>query len=220
MTALHDTKTLDEYIEAGGKPFSAENQRILGQLVEREVVHCCSTMVYELNRMETDFSEELLDLCSKTADLSEEIEELEEQIEDLEAEIEEQDEATDELEEDLAEFVPSEFDTKEYRLTCEAHTKSINDASDMRDRLAAMQSKLADLEDENGQEQEALEHWIVTRWLADKLADKGEITGELFDFHIWGRQTSGQAIALDTVIAEIAAEMGILMGQTCEWSTT
>jgi predicted RNase H-like nuclease (RuvC/YqgF family) len=175
MTALHDTKTLDEYIEAGGKPFSSGNQRILGQLVEREVVHCCSTMVYELMKFGTnllDWNEDMANLCSKTIDLSEEIEELEEQIADLEAEIEDQVEITD------------------------------------------------DLEDEHGQEQEALEHWIVTRWFADRLAYKGEITGELFDFHIWGRQTSGQAIALDTVIASIAAEMQILQGQQYEWSTT
>lgn len=51
---------------------------------------------------------------------------------------------------------------------------------------------------------EALEHWFVTDWLADKLEDQGEMV--IKDFHgltIWGRTCSGQAILLDGVIASI-----------------
>jgi hypothetical protein len=217
---IHDTKTLDEYIQAGGKPHSTANQRILGQLVDREVVHCCSSMVYELNGMETEFSDELLDLCSRTTDLSEEIEDLELEIEDLELEIEEQQEITEDLEDEMDAFDESDLDTKIYNALCEAHAKSINDTTEMQTRLAAIQRKYADMEDENGQEQEALEHWIVTSWLAGKLEDKGEIVGELFDFHIWGRQCSGQSISLDYVISSIAADQQILQGQVYDWSTT
>lgn len=67
---------------------------------------------------------------------------------------------------------------------------------------------------------EALEHWIVSEWFAEKLAEKGEMTGELFDFHLWGRCCSGQAIYCDGVIMEIAKDMEILHGMQYEWSTT
>lgn len=50
----------------------------------------------------------------------------------------------------------------------------------------------------------ALEHWIVTPWLGSILSESGEMVGELFDLHIWGRTTSGQAIYMDSSIQEIA----------------
>lgn len=61
---------------------------------------------------------------------------------------------------------------------------------------------------------EALEHYIVTRWFANKLEEKGEmIIKDFMGFDIWGRQCSGQAILLDSVISEIASDMLILEGQ-------
>jgi hypothetical protein len=64
---------------------------------------------------------------------------------------------------------------------------------------------------------EAYEHWIVTPYLAGKLEEQGEIVGELFNWKIWGRCTTGQAICLDGVIERIASGMGILKGQKHEW---
>ena len=69
----------------------------------------------------------------------------------------------------------------------------------------------------NGRD-EALEHWIVSDWFAEKLADHGEITGELLGLTIWGRTCSGQTIAADGVVREIAEEMEILPGQKYAWS--
>ena len=65
---------------------------------------------------------------------------------------------------------------------------------------------------------EAYEHWIVTEWLARKLEEHGQITGEFFGLPIWGRCTTGQAILLDYVIGQIAAEEEILEGQKYDWS--
>jgi len=50
------------------------------------------------------------------------------------------------------------------------------------------------------------EHWIVSPWLARKLAEKGEVVGEVCGLTVWGRCTSGQAISIDGVIEEIAKE--------------
>lgn len=56
-------------------------------------------------------------------------------------------------------------------------------------------------------ESEVYEHWIVSNWLADKLAERGEVTGEVCGLTIWGRCTTGQAISMDYVIQQIAAEL-------------
>lgn len=55
---------------------------------------------------------------------------------------------------------------------------------------------------------EALEHWIVSDWLADKLEAEGEmICRDFVGLTIWGRVTSGQHIAMDYVIQKIAEKL-------------
>ena len=54
---------------------------------------------------------------------------------------------------------------------------------------------------------EAYEHWIVTDWLAARLAEKGEITGEVCGLTIWGRCTTGQSISMDWVIQSIYKDL-------------
>jgi len=61
-------------------------------------------------------------------------------------------------------------------------------------------------EDAEGNIPEALEYWIVTPWLAQKLKAHSELVAEFFDLTIWGRQTSGQPISADTVIEDITRE--------------
>lgn len=55
---------------------------------------------------------------------------------------------------------------------------------------------------------EALEHWIVSNWLADKLEAQGEmIDRDFLGLTIWGRTCSGQAIMLDYVIVKIYKDL-------------
>ena len=56
-------------------------------------------------------------------------------------------------------------------------------------------------------ESEVYEHWIVSNWLARKLAERGEVTGDVCGMTIWGRCTTGQAISMDYAIQQIAAEL-------------
>jgi hypothetical protein len=57
-------------------------------------------------------------------------------------------------------------------------------------------------------QREVFEHWIVSDWLADRLAEKGEKVGKDFaGMTIWARTTSGQGIASDSVIEAICAEI-------------
>lgn len=45
-----------------------------------------------------------------------------------------------------------------------------------------------------------LEWWHIDRWLASKLSERDEV---VLEGEIWGRQCSGQAIALDSVMGDI-----------------
>lgn len=57
-------------------------------------------------------------------------------------------------------------------------------------------------------EWEVFEHWIVSDWLADKLAAKGEkVDKDFAGMVVWARTTSGQGIASDSVIGAICAEL-------------
>lgn len=57
-------------------------------------------------------------------------------------------------------------------------------------------------------EWEVYEHWIVSPWLAEKLAEKGErIEPDFFGLAVWGRTTTGQGIAMDGVIRDIVKEL-------------
>lgn len=54
---------------------------------------------------------------------------------------------------------------------------------------------------------EIYEHWIVSDWLGRKLTERGEtVVGDVAGLTIWGRPTTGQAIAMDSVIEAIARE--------------
>ena len=54
---------------------------------------------------------------------------------------------------------------------------------------------------------EIYEHWAVTPWLRARLQERGERVGDLDSLDVWGRGATGQAIALDFVIQQIAAEI-------------
>ena len=54
---------------------------------------------------------------------------------------------------------------------------------------------------------EIFEHWIVNDWFAGEMAKRGETTGELLGFTIWGRGTTGQGISMDSVVNRIYFDM-------------
>ena len=63
-------------------------------------------------------------------------------------------------------------------------------------------------ENEEGEEEyfEIYEYWAVSHWFADKLILKGERVSKDFYGHcVWGRTTTGQSIAMDCVIRQLAA---------------
>mgnify|MGYP003108733246 CR=1 FL=1 len=57
-------------------------------------------------------------------------------------------------------------------------------------------------------QREVFEHWIVSDWLADKLAEHGEkVDKDFAGMTVWARTTSGQGIASDSVMEAIYAEL-------------
>lgn len=57
-------------------------------------------------------------------------------------------------------------------------------------------------------QREVFEHWIVSDWLAEQLAERGEkVDTDFAGMTVWARTTTGQGIASDSVIEAIAADM-------------
>ena len=80
--ALLNSTNLEEYRAAGGNESSAVNQRVVGDLVHREVICCISSTVSALLKVASechseDFSyDDMLNLCERRADNSERIDEI------------------------------------------------------------------------------------------------------------------------------------------------
>ena len=53
---------------------------------------------------------------------------------------------------------------------------------------------------------EVFEHWIVTRWLKERLQEKGQIVEDIHGVDVWARCCTGQAIHLDHYMCDIYRE--------------
>lgn len=66
------------------------------------------------------------------------------------------------------------------------------------------------------EEAEIYEWWFVSGWLADKLAEKGHPLYRGYHVPLWGRCCTGQAIALDRDIQDIALSLDWIRRQVTE----
>lgn len=209
---LNETKNLSAYIAAGGNPDSAVNHRIRSRLVEREVLHnLCSTVQFARKHAENDDDlsyDDLLDLCSGK--------DWEEPARDHIADM-----SRNDLLNALGEYgadLPGVDEDNEDDDADEGGDLSDDQLRQMLiDEIGDDWQGFCDEERIEPHDVDVYEHWAVTSWFKRQLAERGEITGELLDFDVWGRTCTGQAIAMDYVIASIAAEMEILEGQSCDW---
>lgn len=200
MVALNETTNLSDYLAAGGDQHEIENQRIRDRLVQREIVCCVSSMVgYFDNQSARDGA------IDDPIDVTELM-------------------SSDDWETPGREYIDGmdRYDLLNYLAECGIEAD---------DTGTLLRLRVANMVDQDGvwqdfcqefdvdpYQNEAYEHWAVTGYFQTRLSGHGEITGELFDFKIWGRCCTGQSISMDSVIAEIAAEMQILKGQKNEWS--
>jgi len=161
---------------------SIENQKIKGDFVNREVYCCASSLIYQLQQ-DGHYTDEIMEFSLK--------DELRE--EDLKDEIREY------YKKELKEYLKDRF-TEETSL-------EVLDTEELKDLADDLNIDI----DNFIEPEEALEHWIVSDWLADKLEAYGElITKDFLGLTIWGRTCSGQAIMLDWVISKICNDLDML----------
>lgn len=65
-------------------------------------------------------------------------------------------------------------------------------------------ASLEKMQDEGADQQEALEWWFVSGWLYWRLRDRGEMVLDSDYGRLWGRGTSGQRIAMDSIMEDLA----------------
>lgn len=177
------------------KYLDAQYQRLVDHFVSREIRHCANSIVHTLSNGYGDVgvTGELSELCEKAFELSCPVDDWAEPASDHVQTL---------SREDVTEWL------KEWGF-------AVSDNEPIEDLRTAMILQIADngeqqyCEDENldPYQIEIYEHWIVSKHLAEKLAEKGEKVDLDFDgLIIWGRPTTGQAISIDHVICKIYDE--------------
>lgn len=161
---------------------SSENQEIKRKFVEKSVLVCASSFIYQLEQ-DGHYTDEILEFSLKYEIREDNL----------------RDDIKKDYKEELKEYLEDTF-TKETKLE-DLDDDELNELADY------LSIELYDYEEPV----EALEHWIINGWLADKLEAYGElITHDFLGFAIWGRTCSGQAILLDWVISKICDDLGML----------
>ena len=181
---------------------STTNQSIKGKFVEREIIALFSYPMQDLIEKEIISYDDmdLYEYPEYNGDFAEfeggnqeardeEIERLQELISELEEQIGDEDNM---LTDDLKQVI--------------------------QDKVDKIQEEIEELEQLDTEPKEIYEWWLVTSWMANKLEEQGQTVTEWHNLHIWGRETTGQAILLDGVISRICSEMGILDGQEHSWA--
>lgn len=156
-------------------------QRAVGQMVENEVKVCASTLIYHLHNTDEEFFDEFCGVL----------------VEDdyIEPALYEADKMGREAVTEYAENVRGMAFYGD-----EPFEDLLDDETEAREFCEHF--------DIEPHQREALEHWVVSDWLADRLIERGEMVDK--DVHgltVWGRACSGQAILLDRVICDIYDEL-------------
>ncbi len=194
-------------------------QDLASRLVQREVVQCVSGLISGIQEisqkvsykdMQSAFctdSDELIDLFQRY-DYEEAVRNFvmnEADLDDLEALADNHGYWSDVLSD--ANVPEGCEDVEEY---VEAHPEALNTLRAGVWELINTEEEFRTVCDDYGLDPDVIEvyeHWIVTDWLQRRLAEQGEITGDIMNLSIWGRCCTGQSIALDHNIREIAREL-------------
>lgn len=185
-------------------------QNDLSDLVRREVIHCVSSLISDLaiGQGSVERGEQtsgLVELCEEASELCNPVENYEDAAFEEGIEVRELDDGTWQYStkadrEEAVIWSPGEDETEEDR---PGAWQDLDEADDEESayRLAC------EAENVEPHQWEVYEHWIVSDWLARKLRAHGERVGECGGLTIWGRTTTGQAIAMDSIIETIWREL-------------
>lgn len=177
-----------------------EIQEKCRQLVGREVCYCVSGLISTLARGYDGSRGALGELCEKAFELSSSIQDFESAAFDEGWRVVEEDGVT--YMRHPATECPDCGEVYGHGQTtcpkCVVACKSVNDSE------YGSWQECCEGERIEPHEIEVYEHWLVSDWLAAKLAAHGEKVDTDFDgATVWARTTTGQAIYLDGVIREI-----------------
>lgn len=150
---------------------SVENQKVLGELVGKNIFTCETSMVDFILRATRENSEYYNDAPFNEDD-----------VENLWVD------NADEIA-----LLQEEFNNEEDE-----------------EKRQEIQETIEELENEESEPKEVYEWWKVSSWFMEKLQEKEEVV--IPHMNLWGRCSTGQAICLDRVIAEIGEDMEILEG--------
>lgn len=181
-------------------------QRKCISLVDREVVYCVSNLVYQLaqgygHKLPGDLGE----LAEEAFEVSTPIEDYEEAAFQEGIEIRECEDGSG-----------WEYSTKGGRKAAAEWTAGDGETEGDRpnpweflsaDDKSEAYREACEAERVEADQREIFEHWIVSKWLAGKLQERGERIGEVGGLTVWGRPTTGQAISMDEVIRDITRDL-------------
>ena len=179
-------KNIDKY-------FDADYQRACGDMVARNVHACASTLIAEIAPLAeeafSEWSDELLHVCVRY-DYQEA---LINAVNDGDVDRDQIVEWLHEVDLESCEGLAPMPD-KDLRECAAEHIESM----DQPDQCELASEWGLDIDPV-----EAYEHWIVDRWFGEQLSKRGEMVEDVLGLCIWGRTTTGQAIAMDRVICDI-----------------
>jgi len=201
--------------------YTQSQLQIMGSaLVEREIHHCASVLISDLaqNEYNGDWADELMELtCGQPIQRA--VEDQFRYVVDLnergifKATLYPIDEEGDDSKEagsislETAEDWEEITENYDGELTCPSFALEYFSDLDVIPPYAEVLVAGEDAEMEDSDEYtEIFEHWIVSDWLGNKLTEEGELVVEFMGFTIWGRTTTGQSIALDSVIQRLGGE--------------
>ena len=168
-------------------PNSEKNQRITARLVEREVIYCVSSLVYELQKKADEFPDYTDDLYSSAIGLPDYEEAASqagwEQLPD---------------DDERGEFINADGETSDaddWQELCEEQNIDTSDYEPEVFEHWIVSDFLADKLEAHGE----------------------RVLRDFFGLTVWCRCTTGQSISIDGVIQQIAADMEILEGQKYAW---
>lgn len=174
------------------KYLDADYQRAVSEFVQREVSYCASGIVHTLANGYGDIRgiTELSELCEKAFELSCPV---------------------DDWSEPIFDHVRN-LDRKSVTAYLEHWSIQVYDHELIDDLRTAMMGCIRDEGEREYCEENNLdpyqiqiyEHWIVSKWLAEMLEQRGEkIDSDFNGLVVWGRPTTGQSISMDRVICNI-----------------
>jgi hypothetical protein len=85
------------------------------------------------------------------------------------------------------------------------------------ERIAELESYLTGIENARGEPQKIYEWLHVSKWLHDRLREKGYPVWNDGRVYVWGKTSTGQEVLFDDAISEICRDMETLEGQKNEW---